>query len=262
MNICIFDTETTSLEKPFCYNIGYIIVNADTYCIGDEPIVKREFVVEQVWHNNMLFTTAYYAEKREEYIRNMRARTVKLDKFGYVTQQMARDFKNYEVEYAFAYNSSFDEKVFNFNCDWFKCINPFDNIPIYDIRGMVHEFIADTQDYRDFCDKYSFYTDSGNYSTTAEVVFRYISNLPDFVEEHTALEDAQIETDILTYCVCHGADVTKQYKARQSIVRELPKQFRVIENGEVIFETTCQSMRYYKKENMVRLKSAIKNRRK
>ena len=24
MNIMVFDTETTNLEKPFCYNIGYV----------------------------------------------------------------------------------------------------------------------------------------------------------------------------------------------------------------------------------------------
>ena len=27
MNICVFDTETTSLNKPFAYNIGYTILN-------------------------------------------------------------------------------------------------------------------------------------------------------------------------------------------------------------------------------------------
>ena len=61
MNIMIFDTETTSLDKPFCYNIGYVIANAET----EEIIIKRDFVVEQVWHNPMLFTTAYYANKKE-----------------------------------------------------------------------------------------------------------------------------------------------------------------------------------------------------
>ena len=68
MNIMIFDTETTSLDKPFCYNVGYIIVDSDTA----EVIIKRDFVVEQVWHNPMLFTTAYYADKRELYIKSMR----------------------------------------------------------------------------------------------------------------------------------------------------------------------------------------------
>ena len=54
MNILIFDTETTSLEKPFCYNIGYTIFNTD----AAEIELKKDYVVEQVWHNPMLFTTA------------------------------------------------------------------------------------------------------------------------------------------------------------------------------------------------------------
>ena len=105
MNIVIFDTETTSLDKPFCYNIGYIIINAET----SERVLAHDFVCEQVWHNPMLFTTAYYADKRDIYIKAMRLRKTKMDKFGYVCQQMIRDFKNYEVHSAYAYNSSFDE---------------------------------------------------------------------------------------------------------------------------------------------------------
>ncbi len=139
MNIVIFDTETTSLDKPFCYNIGYIIINVET----SERVLARDFVCEQVWHNPMLFSTAYYANKRDIYVKAMRIRKTKMDKFGYICQQMIRDFKNYEVHSAYAYNSSFDEKVFNFNCDWFKCNNPFDNITIYDIRGYAHLFLCD-----------------------------------------------------------------------------------------------------------------------
>ena len=50
MNIVVFDTETTNLEKPFCYNIGYMIVDTDS----KQVVLEREFVVEQVWHNPML----------------------------------------------------------------------------------------------------------------------------------------------------------------------------------------------------------------
>ena len=44
MNIVIFDTETTNLEKPFCYNIGYVIADTDS----KQVLLKRDFVVEQV----------------------------------------------------------------------------------------------------------------------------------------------------------------------------------------------------------------------
>ena len=55
-----------------------------------------------------MFTTAYYADKRQLYIGRMRARRVLLEKWGYVTQQIIRDIKAFEVQAAYAYNSPFD----------------------------------------------------------------------------------------------------------------------------------------------------------
>ena len=70
MIIAVFDTETTSLEKPFCYNLGYCLVDTDT----KEKVLKRDYVVEQIWNNLELFSSAYYASKREIYVKAMRGR--------------------------------------------------------------------------------------------------------------------------------------------------------------------------------------------
>lgn len=250
MNIMIFDTETTSLEKPFCYNIGYVIVNTET----TEVVKKCDYVVEQVWHNPMLFTTAYYSDKRELYVKSMRQRKTKMDKFGYICQQMIRDIKNYEVVCAYAYNSPFDEKVFNFNCDWFKCNNPFDNIPIIDIRGYAHNFICNTREFKNFCETYERFTDSGNYSTTAETVYQYITENYNFVEEHTALADSEIETEILFYAVYHGADFNTEYPIMRSIKRRVKKEFTVKLNNEIVYNTECDTVRYMKTTNTIILK--------
>ena len=45
MNIVVFDTETTSLEKPFVYNIGYTIYDTET----KTKLVSHDFIVEQIW---------------------------------------------------------------------------------------------------------------------------------------------------------------------------------------------------------------------
>lgn len=204
MNICVFDTETTSLKKPFCYNIGYLIADSES----GETLIKREFIVEQVWHNTMAFASAYYAGKRSIYVKAMRSRVITMDKFGYITQTMTRDFKAFNVERAFAYNSSFDEKVFNFNCDWFKCINPFDTVPISDIRGFVHHFLMDENFFK-WAEKHKAFTENENYSTTAETITQYIRNNPDFSESHTALSDTLIETEILFHCLKKGQTSTE-----------------------------------------------------
>ena len=249
MNIVIFDTETTSLEKPFCYNIGYVIMDTET---GD--ILKAsDYVVEQVWHNPMLFTTAYYANKKDIYIASLRSRKTTMDKFGYICQRMIRDFKAFEVVCAFAFNSPFDEKVFNFNCDWFKCNNPFDNIPIYDIRGYAHHYICNN-DYINWCEEYERFSDSGNYSTTAENVYQYVSGDYDFIEDHTALSDSIIEAQILRYALFKGAEVEGDYKPFRSLKREQKKNFTLKYNDEIVFNENVSSIRYMKTNNTVIVK--------
>ena len=229
MNILIFDTETTNLEKPFCYNIGYAIFNTD----AAEIVLKKEYVVEQVWHNPMLFTTAYYADKRDIYVGRMRSRQCRMDKFGYITQAMYRDIKEYDIQHAFAYNSSFDEKVFAFNCDWFKCINPLEMIQVHDIRGHVHKKIAFTESYKNFCEERELFTDTGNYTTTAEAVYRYVSGEVDFIEEHTALADALIELEILRYCVNLGTEWETDYKVYRTIPRIEMKEMEIVDSDGI-----------------------------
>ena len=248
MNIMVFDTETTNLEKPFCYNIGYVIIDTDSR----EVLASKDFVVEQVWHNPMLFTTAYYADKRSLYVERMKARKVKMDKFGYITQQMVRDIDFYGIEHAYAYNSPFDTKVFEYNCEWFKCINPFDNVAIHDVRGYVHKTLAWGADFQAFCDEHQYYTESGNYSTTAETVFRYLSQDTEWCEEHTALADSIIECEILCECIERGCEWNTDYKVYRSIVKNEVKQFEVIdaEGASHIFEYT--SKRHFNNDNGLR----------
>ena len=250
MRICIFDTETTSIEKPFAYNVGYTIFDTEEKAI----LHKADYVAEQIWHNLELFTTAYYADKRELYIGRMKAKKCEMMKLGHITQRMARDFKAYNVEAAFAYNSPFDERVFNFICDWFKIKNPFDNIPIYDIRGYVHQFIAFTPDFQGFCDKHKRYTEGGNYSTTAETLFQYITQNIEFEEEHTALADALIELEILLECINRGAEWNRAYKVYQSIPRKVEKTLEVkTASGEKVCFPYRKIVVYKEKDNKTKI---------
>lgn len=250
MNIMIFDTETTSLDKPFCYNIGYQIVDAES----EKVLVARDYVVEQVWHNLPLFSSAYYADKRPIYVARMRSRHVIMDKFGYICRQMARDIRNYNVEHAYAYNSSFDEKVFNFNCDWYKCNNPFDTIQIHDIRGYAHQFICNEESYRAYCEENDLYTESGNYSSTAEAVYRFISGDDDFNEEHTALNDSIIETFILMHALNLGADITMDYKTHRSLERKIQRTLHIRTAEQTDYYFDYEKIRINREKTEVTLK--------
>lgn len=231
MNIVVFDTETTDLKKPFCYNVGYLIADSDS----KEILLRREFCAEQTWSNLQLFQSAYYAEKRPLYVNRMRQRKIVLDKWGYIMQQMKRDFAAFEVAGAYAYNAPFDDSVFQYNCDWFKTQNPFDNIPIFDIRAYVHQFLVD-ETFKKFCEDNQYFTESGNYSTTAETLFRYISGDYNFNEEHTALADSEIEFEILMNCVEHGAELGQNYAVMKTIPRVVEKTLSIGYRGEEFTE--------------------------
>ena len=238
LNILVFDTETANLEKPFCYNVGYVIYNTDE----QKVVLARDYVIEQVWHNTMLFTTAYYADKRALYVGRMRARKALLDKWGYVMQRLYRDIVEFEITDGYAYNCKFDEKVFEFNCDWFKTINPIENLKIHDIRGYVCEKIVD-EDYKAFCEELKLFTESGNDSTTAEAVYRFVSGDAEFIEEHTALADSEIECKILVYCMDLGAEWNTDYKVPHTIPRNTEKTFVVIDRYNERYEFAYTSKR-------------------
>lgn len=229
--IMIFDTETTSLEKPFCYNIGYTIRDEETFA----ELVSREFVVEQVWYNEALFASAYYADKRPIYVNRMRGRKIEMRKYGHIMRRMIADIKAFEVVGAYAYNSGFDEKVFAFNCDWYKCNNPFDAVPIFDIRGYAHHFLCGDV-FKEWCEEFQQFTETGNYSTSAETLFRFVGADLEFIEEHTALSDSMIEADILQAAIESGATLGEDYKAFRSLPRETPKPLTIKIDGRVIFK--------------------------
>ena len=74
----VLDTETIGLDKPFCYNIGYIVYDTER----EEMLAEEDYIVEQIWHNTELFHTAYYADKRNLYISNMKAKLARMEKYG------------------------------------------------------------------------------------------------------------------------------------------------------------------------------------
>lgn len=232
MNVIVLDTETTSLDKPFCYDCSWIIMETETGSLID----LKANVIEQVWHNLPLFESAYYKEKRQKYISMMRVKHAQMNKWGYVMQDLKRDIRKYNVEAVYAYNADFDDKVLSYNCDWYKCQNPLDNIPIFDIWGYASQFITNTSDYKNFCEQFERFTDTGNYKGNAEVVYQYLTHQPDFIEEHMGLFDSEIEASILYQCVQLGAEWNHEYKVNKILPRPTVTPFTIKVNGEKIYE--------------------------
>ena len=65
----ILDTETISLEKPFVYDLGYTIADAD-----GNIVAKKSYVITQIWNNKELFATSYYADKKPLYYARLKSK--------------------------------------------------------------------------------------------------------------------------------------------------------------------------------------------
>jgi hypothetical protein len=193
-NIIVFDTETISLNKSFIYNLGYTVVNPD-----GKIIAERNFIIRQIYDNKPLFATAYYANKRPIYLSYMKGRKAKKTTWGDACRLMCKDIKEYNVSDGFAFNSPFDEKAFYFNHLFFRNKRrPLDGIRVHDIMDYIGVF-TETEEYKSFCKANGFVCKNGRVRRTAESCYAFITDNPDYKEEHTALEDSKIETEILMY---------------------------------------------------------------
>lgn len=100
----------------------------------------------------------------------------------------------YHVNYVMAYNTGFDF------CKT-KCKELLDEFEFIDIYLMALQTITHLKSYRQFCIDHEKWSASGKTcSTTAESVFSFINQNAQYVEEHTALNDALIEMAIFARC--------------------------------------------------------------
>jgi hypothetical protein len=189
----ILDTETISLDKPFVYDLGYTIADAD-----GNIIAKKSYVITQIWNNKELFATSYYAAKKPLYISRLKSKYSKKVCWGNAMRYLANDIKKYGVTEIFAYNSRFDTRALNFMCAWYKVVNGLGAFEIKDIMKYIAP-ITETEDYKNFCESNGYMTAHKipQCQKKAETLYRYLTKNVNFTEEHTGLEDSLIELEIL-----------------------------------------------------------------
>lgn len=192
MNRLIFDTEALNLNNRIIYNVGYCIIDGN-----GKTLLEKNFVVKQVYDNKMVMSTAYYNNKTPLYTRKMKGRKTKKVYWGDVCRIMKKDIKDFNISKVYAYNSNYDVGAFDTTQKLFKNkINPLNDVEVIDIMDYL-DILINSVDYSNYCKTNNFITERGGLKKSAEVVYGYITNNPNYVEEHTALEDSKIEKDIL-----------------------------------------------------------------
>lgn len=225
--IIILDTETLSIDKPVIYDLAFIV--AELVNGVYEPIEKHHLILKQVYNNKILFNSAYYNEKRPKYTAMLRSRKSQLKYVGHAFNTLRNAIKVHDIEKIYAYNSSFDKRAIKYTAEFFKIRN-IENVKFVDIQAIA-SIIHGTPEYQKFATENNAITNNGYLQTNAEITYSYITNTPDFVEDHIGIKDCEIELDILNYCIKQGYDnnmpVVKMFAPSNE-----EKTFKIVANNK------------------------------
>lgn len=236
MNLTPEDKKKIVIAKPLVYDIGWTIANR-THGI----VEKRNFLVAETFSVPSIFNTAYYKEKRPLYLEMVAHGEITVLPWDSIMEILISDIQ--DAAYVCAYNSMFDfKKAIIFTelyirklyspdyQEWEELQREFcrriltqpkprsnpdfdpehfifrgEKYPMIDIWGIACKYLLNNNKYKKMCLETSKISNSGLYfSTNAEHAMQYLSQRFDFIEDHTALSDAEIETEILFYCLKRG----------------------------------------------------------
>ena len=198
----VLDIETANhAEDALAYDVGIAIV--DRY---GKVYVKYSFVCYDIFElEKELMQSAYYARKIPEYYIGIESGDRVVATLYEIREVIHNLCREYDVKAIMAYNAYFDMTGLNRTQRYvtkskYRWFFPY-GIPVHCIWHMACQTICSLKKYHKFCTDNGFVSKSGNIQTSAEVVYRILTNNPDFEEEHKGLEDVLIEAYIFAECV-------------------------------------------------------------
>lgn len=230
------DKKKIAIAKPLVYDIGWTIATR-THGI----LTKRNYLVAETFCVPAIFDTAYYHEKRPLYLEMLAKGEATVLPWNEIMEILLADLQ--DASYICAYNAMFDFKkaiIFTesyiqhlYSPNYYewesrqrkicrsiltkpnrKSDPDFDpenfifrgeKYPMIDIWGVACKYLLNNHNYKKMCLENGKMSNTGLYfSTNAEIAMQYLSEKYDFIEDHTALSDAEIETEILFYCLKRG----------------------------------------------------------
>ena len=215
-----------AIAKPLIYDLGWKVVdaNGNTYA-------RKNFLISEIFSVPAVFDTAYYADKRPLYLEKLDKGEIMLTDWRTAVRELIEDMDACVA--VGAYNSMFDFKKAlpftelyinqlyspdfhqwldfqNSRCEAIATGRKYDNpygfdetifrfrgkeYPLFDLWGLSCRHILNCDEYKQMCLDNEWETPSGKYfKTSAETAFRFFSQELNFIEAHTAIDDADIET--------------------------------------------------------------------
>ena len=205
----ILDCETIT-DARLAFDIAWIVCDSkgnelERYNALVGEIIDAEFGMELIKHDRFM------GNKSDFYLDAIKNDTIPVKFFEEIKNDFDAIGERYNARVVMcAYNAHFDYTVLNRNMEVyyggkFKFFN--DDVEIVDILTMALATFCDSRNYVKWCLEKNFITDKGNVRTNAETAYAYLSRDVDFVEQHHALDDCHIESNIFFK--------TRSYKKKQ-----------------------------------------------
>lgn len=197
--ILVIDTETADLSGNV-YDVGYTIADRDGKIYAEYNALVRETFTDA---DKMM--GAFYARKLfSHYAPMLDAGEIRLTAWADICDRIAADCVLHGVNVIAAYNAAFDFRVMKQTHHALgfagKVLPGSQQFQTLDIWRFACETKLSQKTYREIATANGWVSNAGNLRTGAEYAYRYCSGDHGFIEDHTALSDARIETAILAEC--------------------------------------------------------------
>lgn len=204
--LLFIDTETIGslyvAESVLPFEIGMKVFNLDNMKV----VKEKSYLVRKFFNNKYIMLSTFSATKYPSYFEKLendkRYKTMSVKD---ISQDLEKIINRYGIKIMVAHNGKFDQTAIARICEEFGTNNPMKKIDLLDTQE-ISKVITFSKEYSEFCLKHQdrlnsinescFITNSGRVRTTAQAIYCYITNDPNFEEAHTGLEDIDIEIEI------------------------------------------------------------------
>lgn len=193
--ILVLDTETCDLQG-HVYDVGYTIADRKGVIL-----TRKNWLVEEIFTDPNKMMGAFYARKLfSHYAPMLDAGTISLAPWSKIVAEMQTDVDAFGVNVLAAYNLGFDRRVMRQTNELLglgPILPPMEQL---DIWQFACETKLSQKAYKRIAEENGWVSSAGNIKTGAEFAYRFCSGDFGFIEDHTALSDAIIETKIMADC--------------------------------------------------------------
>lgn len=192
----ILDTETCDLQGNV-YDVGFTVADKK-----GNILAEYSALVKEIFTDAEKMMGAFYARKLfSHYAPMLDSQEIRLTQWEEIVTEIRHCVEHYGVTVLAAYNLGFDRRVMR-QTNKLLGGGPIFTSPVQllDIWQFACETKLASKTYKRVAREQGWVSAAGNLKSGAEYAYRFCSGDWGFIEDHTALSDARIETEILAAC--------------------------------------------------------------